>query len=179
MRILILASVCLAAGCGGAEEKAADAPAAAASMGAGQWETSFETTAFRSTDGKTPLIKAAVGDKANSSACLAAGSESKPEPAVLVGPDYKCTYQPGSYIKSGRLNAQLNCTRDGKGPINISLSGTSTADTLDATAETTSFLAGDGDFTMKQKIVAKRTGPACQAPAAADGNSTDASTNAG
>ncbi|QAY76176.1 DUF3617 family protein [Sphingosinicella sp. BN140058] len=172
MRRLMLASLCLVAGCGAAEEKKAEAPAAAA-MGAGQWETAFETTAFRSTDGKTPMLKAAVGDKATSSACIAAGTDSKPEPAVLVGPDYKCSYQPGSYVKSGRINAQLTCTRGGKGPINVSISGTSTADTLDATAETTSYLPGDGDFTMKQTITAKRTGPTCQAPApGADGNQT-------
>ncbi|TFI57448.1 DUF3617 family protein [Sphingomonas parva] len=164
MRGLMLASLCLVAACsGGEEKKAEDTAAAPAAPGAGQWETTFETTAFRSTDGKTPAVKAAVGDKVTGAACVAAGEESKPAPALLVGEGYDCTYST-SYIKEGRVNAQLSCKREGvSGDIQMSVSGTSTADSFEGTVDTNSYLPGDGDFSMSRKVVAKRTGPACQA----------------
>ena len=164
MRALMLGSFCLVAACsGGGEEKKAE-EAVAAVMGAGQWALDFETTAFRSTDGKTPVLKAAVGDKAQALACLAAGEEAKPAPALLVGDGYDCKYT-SSYIKEGRVNAQLSCTHEGKGPISMSVSGTSTADSFEGTVDSTSFMAGDGDFAMSRKITGRRTAPACQAPA--------------
>jgi hypothetical protein len=162
MRILVLASFCLVAACSGSEEKKAEGPVAALPS-AGQWEVAFETTAFRSTDGKTPILTAAVGDKETAAACIAAGSESKPDPALFTGAGYDCSYMT-SYIKEGRVNAQLKCTREGaNGSINMSASGTSTADTFEGTVDTTSFLHGDGDFTMTRKVTARRTAPACQA----------------
>jgi hypothetical protein len=167
MRALMLISVCLvAAACSeGAEEKKAEGPVPA-SIAAGQWESSFETTAFRSTDGKTPVVKAAVGDKATGVSCVAAGEESKPAAALFVGEGYKCTYEGASVMRNGRINSQLNCTHDGiSGPINMIVSGTSTADTVTAEVEINSYLPGDGDFAMSRKVTARRTGPTCQAPA--------------
>ena len=164
MRVWMLASLCLVAACsGGGDEKKAEGPVAAV-MGAGQWAIDFETTAFRSTDGKVPMLKAAVGDKAQAAACIAAGEEAKPAPALLVGAEYDCKYT-SSYIKEGRVNAQLSCTREGKGPISMSVSATSTADSFEGTVDSTSFLAGDGDFAMSRKVTGRRTAPACQAPA--------------
>ena len=165
MRNLMLASLCLVAACsgGGEEKKAEDSAAAPAPPGAGQWETNFETTAFRSTDGKTPVLKAAVGDKVTGAACVAAGEESKPAPALLVGEGYDCNYTT-SYIKNGRVNAQLNCRREGiSGDIPMSVSGTSTADSFEGTVDTNSSLSGDGDFAMTRKVTAKRIAPACTA----------------
>ena len=166
MRYLLLASVCLLAACSGeAEEKKAEGPVAAAPA-AGQWEASFDTTAFRSTDGKTPIVKAAVGDKATLTACIAPGEEGKPAPALFAGEGYDCTYS-SSYIKDGKVNAQLTCSREGaSGSINMSVFGSSTADTFEAEVDTNSSLSGDGDFAMSRKVTARRTGPTCAAPAA-------------
>lgn len=164
MRILVLASFGLVAACSGGEEKKAEGPVAA-TLGAGQWEVSYETTAFRSTDGKTPILKSAVGEKETASVCVAAGSESKPDPALFAGAGYDCSYTT-TYIKEGRVNAQLSCTREGaNGSISLSASGTSTADTIEGSVDATSYLSGDGDFAMSRKITARRTAPACQ-PAA-------------
>ena len=164
-RVVMLASLCLVAACsaGGEEEKKAEGPVAA-TFGAGQWEASFETTAFRSTDGKTPILAAKVGDKETAAACVAAGSEEKPDAALLVGEGYECSYGT-SYIRGGRVNSQLTCTRGGVGPIGFSVSGTSTADSFEGTAEAVSYLPGNGDFAMTRKVTARRTGPSCAAPA--------------
>ena len=164
MRNLMLVSLCLVAACSGpAEEKKTEGPVAA-SPGAGQWEASFETTAFRSTDGKTPILTSKVGDKTSALACVAAGAEEKPAPALFVGEGYDCTYGT-SYIRGGRVNTQLTCTHAGKGPIGFSVSGSSTADSFEGTAETVSYLPGEGDFQMTRKVTARRTGPTCAAPA--------------
>jgi hypothetical protein len=164
MRSWMLVSLCLVGACSGAaEEKKAEGPVAAA-LAAGQWQADFETTAFRSTDGKTPLVTAKVGDKASAAACVEAGAEQKPAPALFVGEGYDCTYGT-SYIRGGRVNTQLTCTHAGKGPIGFSVSGTSTADSFEGTAETVSYLPGEGDFQMTRKVTARRTGPSCSAPA--------------
>jgi hypothetical protein len=164
MRKMMLLSLGLVAACSEpAEEKKAEGPVAAV-FGAGQWEASFETTDFRSTDGKTPIVTAKVGDKATAPACVTAGAEDKPAAALFVGEGYDCTYGT-TYIRGGRVNAQLTCTRAGKGPIGFSASGTSTADTFEGTVDTVSYLPGDGDFQMSRKVTARRTGPTCAAPA--------------
>ena len=165
MRGLMMASVCLLAACSGSAEDKKDEGPVAALPGAGQWEASFETTAFRSTDGKTPILTSAVGDKATVGACIAPGTESKPNPVLLAGEGYDCSYT-NSYVKDGKVNAQLSCKREGaNGTISMSVDGKSTADTFEGVVDANSFLSGDGDFAISRKITARRTGPTCQAPA--------------
>jgi Protein of unknown function (DUF3617) len=166
MRAVMLLSMCLVAACSEAPQEKKEEGPVAASLGAGQWESSFETTAFRSTDGKTPALKAAVGDKVTGTSCVAAGEETKPAPTLFVGEGYDCAYTGASVMRDGRINSQLSCTHeDLSGPINMIVSGNSTADSLVAEVEINSYLPGDGDFAMSRKVTARRTGPTCQAPA--------------
>ena len=163
--VVMLASLCLVAACSAGDEgeKKAEGPVAA-TPGAGQWEVSLETIEFRSTDGKTPILAAKVGDKESAAACVAAGSEEKPAADLFVGAGYDCSYGT-SYIRGGRVNSQLTCTRGGVGPIGFSVSGSSTADSFEGTSEAVSYLPGSGDFAMTRKVTARRTGATCEAPA--------------
>jgi hypothetical protein len=170
MRYWTLLPLCLAACSGGddAGKEKAQGPAAD-TVEAGQWETSAEVTSFRSKDPATPAVKAAVGDKATGSACVAKGEEAKPDPALFAGDGYQCTYK-SSYIRKGRLNASLRCKRDGiTGDILMTVLGTYTGTTFEGTVDTITYLPAenDGDFEMSRKIGGRKTGDVCQAPAAA------------
>jgi hypothetical protein len=166
MRGLIIVPLCLvAAACsgGGEENKAAEA---ADSMQPGQWEIASEVTGFRSADKATPALKAAAGDKSTAPACIEAGKEDKPPAEMFAGVGYECEYK-DRYISGGRINLSLECEREAlEGKVMVSVQGTYTGDSLEGTATATSFLTGDGDFVMNSKIVGKRTGPSCAAPAA-------------
>jgi hypothetical protein len=161
MRALIVVPLCLAAACsGGAEEKKAEA---AATMEAGQWETTTEVTAFRSSDKATPALKAAVGDRNVVAACIEADDTAKPKPELFAGEGYECKYK-NSYIKNGRLNASLTCKREAlEGEIMMSVQGTYTGTGFEATVDSVSYLSGEGDFTMSSKVAGRKTAPACAA----------------
>jgi hypothetical protein len=163
MRALIIVPLCLAAACsgGGGEEKVEDA---AATMQAGQWEITTEVTNFRSTDKATPALKAAIGDKATSTACVEAGKEGKPPAEMFAGAGYECDYK-DHYMRSGRINVSLNCERDAlEGNILMTVEGTYTGDSFEGKANANSFLSGEGDFAMNTKFSGRRTGPTCAAP---------------
>ena len=166
MRHWMLLPLCLAACSGGeTQEKKAEGPAAA-TVEAGQWETSFEVVSIRSTDKTTPALKAAAGEKASGTACVAKGEEAKPAPELFAGEGNTCTYK-SSYIRSGRLNASLSCRRDGiDGELMMTVVGKYTGTSFEGTVDTVSYLPGSGDFEMSRKISGRKTGDACQAPAA-------------
>lgn len=163
MRAAIIVPFCLAAaacsgGGGEAKKEAAEIPA---SLPAGQWETSFETTAIRSTDQTTPALEAKAGDKETASACVAAADAAKPPADLIVGEGYACSYK-SSYIRAGRLNASLSCRRDGiQGELMMSVTGNYTADTLEGTVETTTYLPGDGDFSQTRSFTGRKTSDTC------------------
>jgi hypothetical protein len=168
MRGLILVPLWLLAACsGGGEEKKAEE--AADSLQPGQWEISSEVSDFQSRDKATPALKAVVGDKSAAPACVKAGDEDKPPAAMFAGVGYECDYK-DRYISGGRINLSLECEREAlEGKVMVSVQGTYKGDSFEGTSTATSFLPGDGDFVMNSRIVGKRTGPACTAPAAADG----------
>ncbi|MEA3053314.1 MAG: hypothetical protein QOG72_2217 [Sphingomonadales bacterium] len=163
MRALIIVPLCLAAACsdGGQENEAAED---AVALQAGQWEISSEVTSFRSTDKATPALKAAVGDKATSPACIESGKEDKPPAEMFAGIGYECHYK-DRYLRGGRINVSLECERDAlEGKIQMTFEGTYTGDSFTGTANANSFLSGDGDFAMSTKMSGRRTGPTCAAP---------------
>lgn len=163
IRSLFLAPVCLLSACGGGgEEKKAEAPAAA-TMEAGQWAADFETASFRSTDKTEPAVKAAVGDKETGSACIEAGKEATPPGELFAGPGHQCTTQ-NSYIRNGRINVSLKCSRPGiKGDIMHTVQASYTGTTFEGTVDTITYLPGTGDFEMSRKIAGRKTGPTCAA----------------
>ena len=172
MRAWIIVPLGLIAACsgGGGEEKKTESAGAATSLEAGQWETSFETTKFGSTDKTEPALKAAVGDKETASFCLAAADTSNPPPELFAGEGYDCDYK-SSYLRKGRINASLSCERDGiDGQIMMSVEGTFTGTGFEGTAETTTYLPGRGDFAQTRTVSGRRTAETCAEGGAGEGN---------
>jgi len=175
MRILGLVPLCVAAAAcsgGGGDAGGNEAAAAPATMPAGTWNSEFEVKAFRSTDKTTPALKAKEGDKEQASSCVPEAQRAQPPADLFAGSGYSCTYS-NSYIKDGTINAGLICTRpELKGQINMQVSGTYDAGSFEASVDSTSFLPGDGDFTMSRKVKGKVTAGACQPAAPADAAAT-------
>jgi hypothetical protein len=173
MRSLLILPVSLLAACGGgggSEEKKAE-ETVAASMEAGQWETAFEVRSIRSTDKTTPAIKAAAGDREAGSTCIPAGSEGTPPPALFAGPGYECATQ-NSYIRNGRINASLKCSRGGvRGDIMMTVQGSYTGTSFEGTVDTITYLPGAGDFEMSRKMTGRKTAAACAAEGPETGKS--------
>jgi hypothetical protein len=175
MRYLILVPLCLgAAACSSGEDSSAAKAATAipASMAPGQYALEGQVTAFRSTDGRTPVVKAAVGDKSADAACVAAASP--PPPEMFAGQGYTCTYKT-TYIKDGMINAALGCRSKAiDGDVTMNVQGSYTAKDFDATVETSTYLPGAGDFAMTRRIKGRLTGPTCAPAEAQDGKAAAA-----
>jgi hypothetical protein len=170
MRIILIVPLCLAAAaCGGGDNAANDQEAASPpTLPAGTWNSEFEVKSFRSADKTTPALKAKEGDKEQASSCVPEGQGERPPANLFAGGGYDCTYS-NSYIKQGMINASLVCSRpELKGQVNMSVSGSYDSKSFEATVESTSFLPGNGDFTMSRKVKGKLSPGACQpaAPAA-------------
>jgi hypothetical protein len=175
MRIWTIVPICLAAAaCSGGDEANNQSAAAPAALPAGTWQAEFQVTKFDSADKSTPALKAKVGDKEQDSTCLQQGQSAQPDPALFAGSGYSCTYQT-SYIKDGMINATLTCQRPAlKGDISMGVSGSYTADKLEADVDTISYLAGPGNFRMNRHVKAKLTPGACQPAAAGDAGNASA-----
>jgi hypothetical protein len=167
MRKAVALLLCLgAAGCGGApeEKRAAEAPAL---LPAGTWTISSEVTAIRSLDKTPPAVKAAVGDKDTTTVCVDKASK-EPAAGLFGGQGNICTYR-SAYIKEGMLNATIDCRReDVEGSLMMSVQGNYTATGFTATADTTAYLPGRGDFAMSRKLSGTVKPGACT-PAPAPG----------
>jgi hypothetical protein len=152
--------------CGSGDNSANDQEAAAPpAFPAGTWNSEFEVKSFRSADKTTPALKAKQGDKEQASSCVPQGQGDRPPAALFAGAGYDCTYS-NSYIKDGTINASLVCSRpELKGQVNMSVSGSYDAKSFEATVDSTSYLPGNGDFTMSRKVKGKLSPGPCQ-PAA-------------
>jgi len=80
----------------------------------------------------------------------------------------KCTIA-NPYVRNGRIGMDLTCTRKGQsGEVRQSVSGTFTADALDAEVSTTTYLSGTGDYAMTRTVTARRVGECPAAPTATE-----------
>jgi len=169
MRALIIVSLALAAAGCSEEAKKEKAEEAAAEMGPGQWEVASEIASITPTDKGAPKFTGKAGDKATVSVCVGAGDKGKPPVRLFTGDDDVCQYQ-NSYIRKGRINASLNCTRAGlEGAILRGVEGKFKADSFDATVTTTTMLVSDGDVKIAAKLEGRRTGDCVPEPAAEAG----------
>lgn len=144
------------AACGGGkkEEAVEEVPA---TLAAGLYEVSAEVTALASTDNTTPGTELKQGDKPVTKACVAA--DGKPEPALLAeNEDDKCEIK-NSYIRNGRMSAQMSCSREGHpGYIMPAMMGSYSADGFEGEISTLTYFTGDGDYRMTRKVTGKRIG---------------------
>lgn len=159
MRILKLtctASLALAlAACGG-EQKTEAVEKAPAKLAAGLYELSSEVTQLASTDQTKPATKLKPGDKQVIRACVSA--DGKPAPELLAEEGDDCTIK-NSYIRSGRMSAQMSCKREGlRGEVMPAMMGSFTADGFEGDITTMTYFIQEGDYRMVRKISAKRVG---------------------
>ena len=146
------------AACGGEapqrEEAATQEPPE--TLAAGLYEVSSEVTALASTDRTTPATKLKQGDRQVVKACVGEGG--KPEPALLAEEGDKCEVK-NSYIRYGRMSAQMSCTREGtKGLVMPAMVGSYGDGTFEGDINTLTYFTADGDYRMTRKVTAKRVG---------------------
>ena len=151
--------------CGG--EPAAPAKEEAANaLKPGLYELSSEVTALASTDKTSPFTKLKQGDKTTVKACV--GADGKPAPELFAEAEGdKCEIK-NSYIRYGRLSAQMSCTREGKrGEVMPAMMGSFKADSFEGEITSLTYFIEDGDYRMSRKVSARRVGD-CPAAGAAE-----------
>ena len=144
------------AACGEEKKQAAPSEAAPATLAAGLYEVSGEVVQLASTDNTSPSTKLKQGDKLSTRACVSA--DGKPEPELLAENGDKCTVK-SSYVRNGRMSAEMNCTRDGKsGSVMPAMNGSFSKDAFEGNITTLTYFTDDGDYRMTRKITARRVG---------------------
>ncbi len=159
----VMGAAMVLAACGGepqapAQEEAADV------LAAGLYALTSEVTALSSTDNTTPSTKLKLGDKQTIQACVAAGNKPAPELLAEAVGD-QCEIK-NSYIRYGRMSAQMSCTREGtSGLIMPAMMGSFTKDSFEGEITALTYFTGEGDYRMTRKVSAKRIGDCPPAPA--------------
>ena len=156
LKLTCTAGLALAlASCGG-EQKTEAVEKAPAKLAAGLYELNAEVLQLASTDQTTPATKLKQGDKQVIRACVAA--DGKPAPELLAEDGDDCTIK-NSYIRNGRMSAQMSCKREGqRGEVMPAMMGSFTADGFEGDITTMTYFVADGDYRMVRKVSAKRVG---------------------
>ena len=154
----------LLAACGGT--KPAPVEEAAAKLNAGLYELNSEVMLVASTDKTTPATKLKQGEKQLIKACVL--PDGQPQPELLGEEGDKCEIK-NSYIRNGRMSAQMSCTRDGVlGPAMPAMMGSFTADGFKGEITTLTYFNENGDYRLVREVNAKRVGDCPAAPATPD-----------
>jgi hypothetical protein len=166
-KLLLLAPLALAACGGGSDGETKNESAGPVNgVAAGLWELSTEVTSFQSTDDGQPRINTPEGSTSTETVCV--GEEERPPTELLSGPGLACTYS-NYYLRNGRLNVSMNCTREGvAGTAGMSVDGRVQADTLELNRSLTTYFTADGDVQIVSRVTGRRTGD-CPAGAEAGG----------
>ena len=158
-------ALAMAACGGGKQEQAAVEETPPATLTAGLYELSAEITQLASTDNTTPATKLKQGDKLVTRACVTA--DGKPAPDLLAETGDKCEIK-NSYIRNGRMSAEMSCTRDGKsGSVMPAMNGRFSKDGFEGDITTLTYFVDDGDYRLTRKVTAKRVSD-CPAEGAAE-----------
>jgi hypothetical protein len=171
-KLMIAASAAvLASGCSdGAPQQNNAAAEAPSTLAPGQYQASWTVTQLRSVDKTTPATNLKEKATGTSTACV--GADGAIDPKLFAEDGDECKIG-NSYMRNGRISMDVTCTRKGApGEIRQSITGSYTAQGLEAEASTTTYLSGPGDYAMVRTFTAKRAGE-CPPPVAegAEGNS--------
>jgi len=160
MKWMPVAGLAMLTACG---EKPAPVEEAAAKLSPGLYEVSYSVVTLASTDKATPATKLKQGDKGVIKACVA--TDGQPAPELLAEEGDKCEIK-NSYIRNGRMSAQMSCTREGiSGPAMPAMMGSFTADGFKGEISTLTYFNEDGDYRMVREVDAKRVGDCPATPA--------------
>jgi hypothetical protein len=152
----------LLAACGG-EKKAAPAEEAPAKLNAGLYELNSEVLLLASTDKTEPATKLKQGEKQVIKACVMPDGQPQPE---LLGEQGDTCQIKNSYIRNGRMSAQMSCKREGlSGEVMPAMMGSFTADGFEGEITTLTYFVESGDYRMTRRVTAKRIGDCPAAPA--------------
>ena len=160
--LMIGAGLLAACSSGDAGEQKAAVAAVPAKLPAGQWEVTATVAGLRSTDKTTPAVKLKEGDTVTATGCV--GADGQPPAELFAAKGDQCAAE-NPYVRNGRMNVQLDCTRTGAGKVMSDVSGKYTADGMTATVTTTSFFSGSGDYELRQEVTGKRVGECAATPA--------------
>ena len=142
--------------CGGEKPAAVEETATAEKLTPGLYEVSYDVTTLASTDKTTPATKLKQGDKGVIKACV--GADNLPAPELLGEEGDKCEIK-NSYIRYGRMSAQMSCSREGhSGYVMPAMMGSYSADGFEGEINTLTYFAAEGDYRMTRKVTAKRIG---------------------
>jgi hypothetical protein len=138
--------------------------AKAEKLAAGQYEVATKVEDLRSTDHTTPATKAKLSTASAAPvmhrACVAEDGTIATD--MFSEATDSCKVE-NSYVRSGKLNMQLSCSRSGTpGQVLHSVAGDFSADSFEATVNTGTYFSGSGDYAMRRSLTAKRVG-ACPA----------------
>ena len=144
------------AACGGENQEQAAVEETPATLAAGLYELNAEVVQLASTDNTTPATKLKQGDKLVTKACVSA--DGKPTPELLAEAGDKCQLK-NSYIRNGRMSAEMSCSREGKsGSVMPAMNGSFSKDGFEGEVTTLTYFVDDGDYRLTRKATAKRVG---------------------
>lgn len=159
MRGLMIVGALTLASCGQEAAKTEKA-AIPAKLPAGQYEVTATVKSLASTD-KTPVPTfAKTGDTMTTQGCV--GADGLPAAELLAAKGDVCQLQ-NPYVRSGRMNFQLDCNRKGQGKVMADVSGKYTAEGFTGTLTATSFFSGPGDYKLVEEITARKVADQCTA----------------
>lgn len=157
MRKLLIAAgaAALLSGCGEEATPVKNETEAATSLEPGQYQAQWKVASLRIVDkNKTAATNLKQDATGTTTACVT----DKIDPALFAEDGDTCTIG-NPYLRNGRMQMDLTCTRKGQsGQVRQSVSGTFTADSIDAEVSTTTYLSGYGDYAMTRTFTAKRLG---------------------
>ena len=169
MRIAIIGTVTLLLAACGEEAPPQETETVPERLAAGQYEASWSVAQLQSTDRTNPATNLKQNATGTTTACIDANGVI--DPALFAEDGDTCTAS-NAYVRNGRINFDVTCKRKGdSGEVRQSVTGTYTADGLEAEASTTTYLAGAGDYAMVRKFTAKRIGE-CPPASETAGNTT-------
>lgn len=161
----VMGAAMMLAACGG-EPAAPVKEEAAQALQPGLYEVSSEVTSLASTDNTTPATKAKQGDKTVIKACVSA--DGKPAPELFAEAEGDKCEMKNSYVRNGRLSAQMSCKREGmRGEVMPAMMGSFKADSFEGEITSLTYFIEEGDYRMARKVSAKRVGD-CPAGGAAE-----------
>ena len=170
MRTIILgvAAAGLLAACSDDTAREAKKEAKAEALQPGEYEVAQKVDAVRSADNTTPAtaLKATPEGEAGSTSRVCIGADGAIDPKMFAEGRDQCS-PTSSYMRGGRLSIQLNCTRAGKGALTQTVDGKFTADSFEATATSSTYFSGPGDYALQRTLTGRRVGDcaASKAPA--------------